>query len=380
VQVLERSAFEERAAAARPLYAPKVCGRFSVVRHDLNLRDSLASAGKSVWIPNEFADWRPALPTQLLLPMHRWARARREAHIGELMQGAIALSDWPAHLADHEIVTPDAGMFAVPMLVDLPAPCLFSEATCLIAPGTGQIDMEPAGRMKALEAARLALHVFGVVGQVDLIIQLVSNIRSARGYGASSSDVGATIDAVARALGSQLPVVVIDFLTVVVERASNPSYRGPGIFLQRAGLMPWQWPAWPAMRILGFDSTSADDVVTDNMTRSRYSAEMIRTFGFLLRGLMTAIQQSDVLAVGHAMELSAEINESFLPRRFAGGLAALRETRRNCRAAGFAVSHSGTVAALAWAEDSPDLDDAVGRAERQLRDFGYDVFWHYTLH
>jgi uncharacterized protein involved in propanediol utilization len=355
--------------------------RSSVVRDVRSLEQALRADGKTPpWTPPEFAAWRAPLPASVTFHTPRCAKARRESHIGEKVQGATSLRNgWPKTLADHRVVASDADP-AVPFLVDLPAPCLYTEATCSITPGSGQINVHPQGRSKAAAAVRLALQVFGLAGRVDVELTLTSNIRSARGNGGSSTDIGATLDVVARALGCELQGALVDFLTVATERASNPSYRGPGIFLQRAGVMPWQWPSWPGMRILGLDDSRAPDVVTDAMKRPRYSRGQIDAFDFMLRGLIAAVQSGDVAAIGHLMERSAEINEEFLPRNFAGGLAALREIRKQCGSAGVAVSHSGTVAALVWPTDADDVDQKVERATHALRECGYDTFWNYTLH
>jgi uncharacterized protein involved in propanediol utilization len=356
-------------------------GSAPVARDVRSLEQALRAHGRTLpWMPPEFAAWRAPLPARVTFDTSRRAKARRESHIGESLQGVASLrNDWPASLADHDVVASDVDT-AAPFLVDLPAPCLYTEATCLITPGSGQINVHPQGRSKAAAAIRLALQVFGLAGRVDVELTLTSNIRSARGNGGSSTDVGVSLDVVARALGCELPGALVDFLTVATERASNPSYRGPGIFLQRAGVMPWQWPEWPAMRILGFDDSQAPDVVTDAMQRPQYSRELVDTFDLMLHGLIAAVQAGDIAAIGHLMERSAEINEEFLPRNFAGGLVALRDIRKQCGSAGVAVSHSGTVAALAWPTDADDVDEKVKRATRALREYGYDTFWNYTLH
>jgi L-threonine kinase len=356
--------------------------RSSVTREDRSLEEALIADGRTGrWMPSEIAAWRAPLPVRMTFETARSAKARRDSHVGEFVQGVVILDDdSPKSLADHDVVASDVNVSVAPALVDLPAPCLFSEATCTITLGNGLIRVAPEWRNKAVAAARLVLQVFGLADRVDVEVKLVSNIRSARGNGGSSTDVGVVLDVVARALGCQLPVTVLDFLTVVAERASNPSYRGPGIFLQRAGVMPWRWPAWPAMRILGFDDSRAPDVVTDAMKRPRYSREQIDAFDFMLRGLIAAVKSGDVAAIGRLTERSAEINEQFLPRNFAGGLAALREIRKQCGSAGAAVSHSGTVAALAWPMDDDVVDKKVERATRALRECGYDTFWNFTLH
>lgn len=372
---------EVHAEPARHFGSAPAHSSSSVARDVRSLEQALRADGRTPpWTPPEFAAWLAPLPGHVTFETSRRAKARRESHIGEGIQGVASLrKEWPASLADREVVASDVDT-AAPFLVDLPAPCLYTEATCSITPGSGQINVHPQGRNKAAAAVQLALQVFGLAGRVDVELTLTSNIRSARGNGGSSTDVGVTLDVVARALGCDLPGALVDFLTVATERASNPSYRGPGIFLQRAGVMPWQWPAWPAMRILGFDDSRAPDVVTDAMQRPQYSRELVDTFDLMLHGLVAAVHTGDVAAIGHLMERSAEINEKFLPRDFAGGLAALREIRKQCGSAGVAVSHSGTVAALAWSTDADDVDQKVERATHALRECGYDTFWSYTLH
>src|SRR5262249_12428278 len=135
--------------------------------------------------------------------------------------------------------------------------------------------------------------------------------------GSSTSDVTATIRAVAKALDVRLSREVIAHLAVKAETASDPimfgsravlfDHRGGGIIEDFGGQLP-------ALEVVGFntDPTGAG-IDTLNFPPARYRWNEIEAFRPLVGLMRRAVHAQNARLVGRAASASARINQRFLP-------------------------------------------------------------------
>ncbi|MET0189985.1 MAG: GHMP kinase, partial [Pseudonocardia sediminis] len=126
-------------------------------------------------------------------------------HHGELLQGAFRDACGAARHGLVTLLMPGAGTGAV-FVPD---------------PSTDVIGVVPAGRTKAERAARLTADALGLAagGRVELS----GAVPIGMGMGSSTSDVVATIRAVADAAGVTPPARVVARLAVAAETACDPT-------------------------------------------------------------------------------------------------------------------------------------------------------------
>ena len=361
-----------------PLAVPHVAAfsRSVIIPSPITLGETVAKLELDRWAP--FSGWQPS--TKFELPSPSCAEASSGTHIGEGVQGAISFRGLPTTARDPSIkmdgVRNDE---AVRGLIDLPCDAITSTVRVNIVAGSGVITTSPGHAVKTRNAIRLALTTLGVDQQVDVEVAIEAAIRPGRGMGSSSADVRAALKAVAIACQFELPVKILDFLTVCSENATNPASRHPSLFLHRLGVTVEAAPAWPRIRIIGFDDPDAPDVHTDRYRPAFYSDAEIDRFGLLFRAAMASCREGDAIGLARFCMESATINDDFLPRRGGGSLRSLHQIRRACDAAGFAISHSGTVGALLFSRDTVELDRRAARARAMLVERGCQVLADYNL-
>lgn len=284
------------------------------------------------------------------------------SHVGEFLQGVETLPGLPSYLQDPRLPRPDAVRF----LMDLPCDAIFSSATVIVTTGTGKITTAPAGLNKAAFAAEAMLAFLDLETVVDVHIKLETNIRKGRGLGSSSADVRAVLKALGNTLHVALDDDMIDKLTVFAEGAANPAGRAPSLFCHRLGFAMARLNRWPQLTVLAFDDRAAADIDTDLHRPADYDADQLKRFSLLTRAALAAITAGDARGLGIVASTSADINDCFLPRRLGSSLENMRCIARKTEAAGYAVSHSGTVGAMLYATSSTDLPRRLQRAADQL--------------
>lgn len=247
----------------------------------------------------------------------------------------------------------------------MPCPRFYSEvAVQLHRVRDGELVVHPAGKAKARRAAALTLAEVGA-DDTGATVFVSSQIPPCRGYGSSTADVTATINAVSAACGRRLPVRRVAELAARAEGATDATpWRRPVLFAQREGLLVESFaPAWPRMSVVAFDaSCGATGVDTLELAPAHYDDAELDELECLRAMLRDALARRDVAGVGAVATASARINQRHLPIAGFEDLAALGSA---CGAAGMQISHSGDVAGFIFA---PGPASAAGteRAYREL--------------
>lgn len=245
------------------------------------------------------------------------------AHHGELLQGVFDDSMGHLHRA----------------LLTLPMRSRPSIAT--FVPDKGDtVDVCPAGRTKAAQAARLTLDRLKT-GRGGLLT-INTTIPTGHGFGSSTADVVASIRAVAAASGTILPAAAISRLAVQAETAADSiAYADrPVLFAHREGeVLEYFGGEFPPMHILG-GRTRSTPIDTLSLLPARYNDEEIQLFK-VLRGMIAgAMSRQDSRLLGRAATISATISQRRLPKP---GFAKLVRLAGQYGACGVQVAHSGTL-------------------------------------
>jgi uncharacterized protein involved in propanediol utilization len=247
------------------------------------------------------------------------------SHHGELLQGVFEGRDGHLHRG----------------LLTLPLCSQQSQATFWPREEDG-IRIRPANRTKAAHAAFLTLQHLGIMkGGGDLTLE--SPIDLGHGYGSSTADVVAAINAVAASLGVRLRRSNMCRLAINAEEASDAIVYGDQavLFAHREGFIIEHFgDEFPPLLVIGFRDEGTEPVDTLSLRRARYDSEEIELFR-VLRGLADrSIRQRDPRLLGRVATMSACINQRHLPKpRWQVAL----ELAREHGACGIQVAHSGTL-------------------------------------
>jgi uncharacterized protein involved in propanediol utilization len=260
-------------------------------------------------------------------------------------------------------------------LVTVPRPAHGSQA--VFRPSEdGSVVVQPARLSKAQRAAELTvahLAALGVPtrgGQVTLSCDVPTGV----GMGSSTSDVVATIKAVADFHGEVLAADDVARLAVQAEGASDSIMIEDRVVLfgQRDGVVLETFGhVLPPMIVLGCD-TDRDGHGVDTLGHpvAEYSDRDVAGFGVLRAALRRAVTTADVALLGRVATASARINQRFLPTAEFGFLL---DVSRRFGAAGVQVAHSGTVAGLIFDATSSRASAALDRSAEVLVDAGLIV-------
>ncbi|MEO3790808.1 GHMP kinase [Nonomuraea sp. B10E15] len=295
-----------------------------------------------------------------LLPLPDTAGSRVNAHHGEILQGVF-----------HDGERLRRG------LVTLPCP-LYSTHATFMPTGDDGVTVRPGWRTKATRAAELTLSALGwpVPGG---LLSLTSDIPLSRGFGSSTADVTAAIQAVVVATGRALPPAAVAKIAVSAERASDSLVYGrravlfahrEGVVIEDLGqdLVP--------LEVLGFGTSShGQGVNTLDMPPARYSSWEIEAFRPMLGMLRRAVRTRDAYLLGRVATASALLNQRHLrvPQ-----LDDIIRVARECGAAGVEVAHSGDIAGLLFPASDPATADRVERAGERLRCLGITETWRFS--
>ena len=231
----------------------------------------------------------------------------------------------------------------------------------------------PPGLTKSRRAAIYALREFA--GHPSPAkggrVEITSNVPRGIGMGSSTSDVTATIKAVADYHGVSLSVEEIGRLAVLAEIASDPVMIDDRVvlFAHRDGLVLETFGhRLPPMVVVGCDTAPGQVVETLGLPPADYSDREAGEFQVLRGALRRAIALEDVALLGKVATASARINQRYLPKP---GLEALIELGLRHGAVGLQIAHSGTVAGLIFDPRQPraTLDGCVLRIEQ----LGFEV-------
>ena len=280
------------------------------------------------------------------------------AHHGELLQGMF---------------TDDAGR-PCRALVTLPHPEQGSRAVFYPSQSHWGVVGTPE-LIKVRRAAIIALREFSrhpspaKGGQVEI----TSDVPRGIGMGSSTSDVTATIRAVADYHGVSLSREEVGRLAVLAECASDSIMIDDRVvlFAHRDGVvLETLGDRLPPMVVLGCDADPGVQVDTLRLQPAEYDDREVGTFGVLRAALRRAVATSDVALLGRVATASARINQRFLPKP---GLEPLVELCLRHSGSGVQVAHSGTVAGLIFDARASGVDDAVRRCAARVEQMGFPV-------
>ena len=249
----------------------------------------------------------------------------------------------------------------------------FRAEACFYPSLSGTVSVEPAWKVKAARASKLALEYCQVpLSGGHLIIK--NNIPSAWGLGSSTSDVTAAIRAVGDAFGHTLSPHVVADLAVRAEVASDPvmfSDRAV-LFAQREGVVLEDFSQHlPPLEVLGFN-TDPSGYDTLGAPPARYSWWEIEAFRPLIGLLRKAVNTQDPRLVGYVASASARINQRHLPKPRFDELEVLTT---QVGAVGLQVAHSGTVVGLLFDPAADNVNDRIAKAKKHLAEIGITLTW-----
>lgn len=279
----------------------------------------------------------------------RLGRGSSPAHHGEILQGVFEGS----------------GGRLVRALATLPSGGFGSEAR--FEPAAGDITVEPADRRKARRAAFLTARRLGRgVGCGGRLI-VSGGAPVGWGMGSSTSDVVASIRAVADSFGEELAPEAIARLAVEAEGASDPVMFGDRalLFAHREGrVVECLGGRLPPLEVVGVRCPDSNGAVeTLDLPEFRYTRHEVAAFAALLRLLRRAVRERSVRRVGEVASASARMNQRRLPK---SGFEGTMEVARQTGAAGLNVAHSGCVAGLLFDPQDPAAEHRIEDARRLL--------------
>ncbi|MES1241076.1 MAG: kinase [Acidobacteriota bacterium] len=296
----------------------------------------------------------PLAPPALMLQMGHGSSI---AHAGEILQGVFEASDNRLHRG----------------LVTLPCVALESTATFEVTAGSG-ITVEPVWKTKAQASARLALSYLGL-REVAGHLTVRSNIPPRWGFGSSTSDVIASIRAVAYAFRRRLAAHVVASLAVRAEIASDAvMFEDRAVlFAQREGIVLEDFGCGlPPMDVLVLNTDpSGNGVDTLLMPPAEYSPWEVEAFRPLRGLLRRALYTQDARLVGRVASASARINQRHLPKPRLDDLERLVE---DLGGVGLQVAHSGCVVGLLFDSLVDAREERLAAAGARVAEWGFSTY------
>jgi len=277
------------------------------------------------------------------------------AHHGELLQGMFA---------------DDAGQWRR-ALVTLPHPLRGSHA--IFQPSQSHWGIVGTPELtKVRRAAIIALREFTAHPSPAKggRIEITSDVPRGIGMGSSTSDVTATIRAVADYHGVSLSRETVARLAVAAECAADSTMIDDRVvlFAHRDGVVLETFGhRLPPMIVVGCDTEPGARVDTLGLQPADYNDQELGAFRVLRGALRRAIATDDVDLLGRVATGSARINQRFLPKPH---LEQLLELCLRLKGSGVQIAHSGTVAGLIFDARRPEVEVMVRRCIAGVRDLG----------
>ncbi|WP_369779284.1 GHMP kinase [Streptomyces sp. R33] len=280
-------------------------------------------------------------------------------HHGEILQG-VFLDDGGRRCAG---------------LVTLPMAGPGSHAAFVPRPGTAPeaLTAVPADRTKAVRAAALAVAECAErTGQPPCggELRLTGDIPVGLGMGSSTSDVIATVRAVADSYGLRLAPDTVARLAVRAELACDPLMLDgrPVLFAQREGrVLEVLGPAMPPLVVVGCALGGGAPVDTLSLPVRDASEDDVRAFERLRSLLRRAVATADARLLGEVATASARRGQQALGHPEFEALTAIA---RRAGAVGVQIAHSGAVAGVLFDPAAPGLRHRVRSCLRALDTHG----------
>ncbi len=282
------------------------------------------------------------------------------AHHGEILQGVFEDGQGLLHRG----------------LVTLPC-ALLRSVTVFQSSRSGELLIDPPWKTKALAATRCTLTHLGC-DEMGGQVRVITNVPLCWGLGSSTSDVVATIRAVACAFHAELPPETVAALAVESEVASDSMmFEDRAIlFGQREGLVLEDLAGClPALEVVGVNA-DADGISTLHLPLANYSHAEVESFRTLRSLLRRAVVEQDARLLGAVASESARINQRHLAKPRFDQLEKLVES---VGALGLQVAHSGTVVGLLFAPADREggNDERIEVTEARLRELGFTSPWRF---
>ncbi len=229
--------------------------------------------------------------------------------------------------------------------------------------------------IKVRRAAILALREFAMHpapakgGQIEITRDFPLGV----GMGSSTSDVTATIRAVADYYGVVLSREQVGRLAVLAEFASDSIMIDDRVvlFAHRDGeVLETLGHQLPPMIVLGCDTEPGSAIDTLGLQQADYSDTEIGIFQVLRAAMRRAVAAQDVALLGRVATASARINQRFLPKP---GLETLLDQCLRHGGCGIQVAHSGTVAGLIFDARLPRIEEGVQHCMSGIERLGFTV-------
>ncbi|AJX33255.1 kinase [Burkholderia oklahomensis] len=221
----------------------------------------------------------------------------------------------------------------------------------------------PASKRKSLKAATLFFDRFGI--RTGGVLQICSDVSEGKGLASSSSDIVATLRALAVCF--EIPLSPDDMCAIIreIEPTDGVMFDESVAFFHRRVELGKVMGKLPKICILAIDEGGTIDTVEYNGHRFEFSRDEADQYAALLADVDAAISRSDVRQIGRAATLSAQMHQKRNPKRTLRQLEALM---REVGADGIVNCHSGTFIGLCFDASHPDALDTIAHAERTLRD------------
>ncbi|MFI7240637.1 GHMP family kinase ATP-binding protein [Streptomyces qinglanensis] len=280
-------------------------------------------------------------------------------HHGEILQGVFL----------------DERRRACHALVTLPMNGPGAHAAFLRRPDDGPdaVSVTPPGRAKARAAALLAVRECAALREEEPCggaLRLSGDIPVGLGMGSSTSDVIATVRAVADSYRLRLAPGTIARLAVRAEGACDPLMLGPGplLFAQRQGrVLEALGTALPPAVVVGCALGGGAPVDTLSLPARTGDDRELARYERLRRMLRTAVADADPALLGRVSTASARLGQRTLHHPEFETLTAIAD---RTGATGVQIAHSGNVAGLLFDPRTPGLDRRMRRCARALHSDG----------
>jgi len=261
-------------------------------------------------------------------PAFRRATALAPATCGELVQGVLGNRD-----------------FLINSPIDL-----YSQVGVEAGAGDGIVIRSPGDYSKVAAAARAALSQ-NPIPIPGIVVDIHSQVPRGKGLASSTSEIAATVLAVAEATGVDIPAQSVSNIAVSVEPSDGVYFPGVVMYDHLRGDLLDVFGSPPPLAFLIVDCGGEVDTVTFDRQRARANAathekDIRRAVELVSRGFR--LQSAELIAEGAT--LSARVNQKVL---YKPQFESLLEAVRSVGALGINCAHSGTVLGVIFDPDSP---------------------------
>lgn len=289
-------------------------------------------------------------------------RGRAACHHGELLQGCF-----PDERGGRR-----NGL--VTLLVDGPATYSEFRRDPLLAPSDIRVDPPDrtnTARAAALAVAECARRTGRQPGGGRVLLR--GGVPVGVGMGSSTSDLIATVRAVADSYGTTLSPDTIADIAIRVETASDPLMLDdrPLLFAQREGtVIEVLGDRLPPLLVVGCLTGGGAPVDTAALPADDYDDGELAVFARLREDIRHAIRRHDPVLLGRVCTRSALLNQRRLPKP---ELPLLVEVAESTGAVGVQVAHSGNVAGVLFPAGHPGVGERAETCARLVERSGIPV-------